>query len=176
MSYFCLICLTVCRTCSSTGSYVSARRRQSRSRRSESRKLSLNWKSRRRNLRSKGRRRNPNRKRRRRNRKSKGRRRNRKSKGRRRNRKRGRRWRRGGGRAGCPRRSLGCCLRERSDRSPDSPEPETIKIQLNSILYFNSHRATQFFTVYQVTYVINYFPENKFMFSSNHLTVLLTVG
>ena len=35
-------------------------------------------------------------------------------------------------------------------------------IQFNLILYFNSHRAIQFFTVYQVIYVINYFTENKF--------------
>ena len=35
-------------------------------------------------------------------------------------------------------------------------------IKFNSILYFNSHRAIQFFTVFQVIYVINYFTENKF--------------
>ena len=37
-----------------------------------------------------------------------------------------------------------------------------------SILYFNSHRAIQVFTVYQIIYVIKYFTKNKFMFSSNY--------
>ena len=50
------------------------------------------------------------------------------------------------------------------------PDVDFYLYQFNSIsiLYFNSHRAIQLFTVFQFIYVIHYFTENKFMFSSNY--------